>query len=226
MKELNVGDMIYNKQLKENNEDTEYCYYVYSIDSPRIYEDKQSVLLQSLFGDMDVIHIMLDYVLSVNTPEERYEKISEEDDLYKKCEEFLKKNKNELAIRHLDLYDEDTDENDKWEIRIKNQILNYDIVDDTMVVITKPANKTDMTLDGSLGISVKIPEGHTCFYTIEKIDVYGSSTIYNRVLYTSADKIQNPVGVFSHDDKYVITFILIKRSSKIPIILTGDNNND
>ena len=34
----------------------------------------------------------------------------------------------------------------------------YDVVDDTIVVITKPENKTDMTLDGSLGISVKIPE--------------------------------------------------------------------
>jgi hypothetical protein len=169
---------------------------------------------------MDVLHIMLDYVLSINTPDERYEKISEEDELYKKCEDFLNDHIDELSLRHLDLFNDDGTETIKWKITLYDSSLTKEVVDKSLVIIGNHKTKFARTIE--LGFSVEVPEGCSCMYIVSGND--GVNYLQGFIT-KDTTTLKAPLDLFI-PNTVNITLALIKRSANLPIILTGDNDND
>lgn len=100
---FSVGDMVMNNILKKDMTDTSYCYYILSIENTSLSES-ESVLMQALFGDLDIVHISRDFLENRNSTDIFFNLIDPESDLYKICTEFLDSKKADLSLRHYDAY--------------------------------------------------------------------------------------------------------------------------
>lgn len=224
MSRFSEGDMIYNKELKTDFTDTSYCYYIFSIDEPRIEDiDKdKSVLLQSLYGNMTVVHTSLDYLENINTIDKYFVTIEKDSDLYNICNDYFETHKSELSTRHLDLYSAGMD--DPWKINILVDDLKYDIEDNNIVHI-HGVHASVYANEILLPFTTIVPEGLVCLVSIyeereddDTILIPCTSFIYN----SNISRISSPIEIYKENSKYSFTLLLMNKSINIPVIIGGN----